>query len=261
MGDFNGRAMALGDTVDSPQGSSLLELIGTCGLLVENPDGIFTNKRAESVLDVILASPSASERVSDWQAHDVFQTDHMGITFSYRFSPCADKSRPKIMWNFRRANWKQFRLRLEEALANWLALTDMTGALDTLYETWIECILSVAREVIPKRIVTSRSIPFVSEEFSRLAKQKKKALRRKQKQNTATIRARLREYRAAMKAEMEQAKIKALKQLLDFPVEATQHDFRDRFAKITRKVAKVSTVLRDGDEVFVSNQGKVERFN
>jgi len=232
VGDFNGRSLALGDTKQNPQGEKVLELISSCNMLLENTEGVFTRPKSEAVLDLVLATPKASDRLSQWAAHDVFKSDHQGVTFRLRFSPKADKVAPRLAWNFRRANWARYQHNLEDALDRWLRESDLSGTLDALYESWIDIILEVARSVVPRKKVTGNSKPGTTEELSRLSKVRKKALRRKKKCDTPEIRSRIRQARAAIEAEIENGKIRALERLLDFPVTATTNDMWDRFKRI-----------------------------
>jgi len=177
VGDFNGRALALGDSKQNSQGEKVLQLISSCNMILENTEGVFTRPKSEAILDLVLATPKASERLNDWAAHDVFKSDHRGLTFKLRFSPKADKARPRVSWNFRRTNWTRYRQMLEAALEVWLNSVDLTGALDVLYETWIEALLSVARSVVPKKKVTANSKPGVSEKLTQWSKIRKKAVK------------------------------------------------------------------------------------
>ena len=165
------------------------------------------------------------------------------------------------MWNFRRANWARYRRLVEQALGEWETEVDMSGELDVIYMSWIYFVLKVAEEVIPKRKVSGNSKPFVSHEMSKFSKSRKRALRRKSKRNTPVLRARMRQSRAEMRAELDNAQLRAIENLLEFPSGASREDLWDRFKKITRSVSKISTVLKDGEDFLISNADKVRKFN
>ena len=261
VGDFNGRSAAFGDQKENPQGEAVVDFINSCNLFLENVDGAFTRKKSESILDLVLASPDATQRVSEWKTHDEFKSDHLGITFNFRFRSKADLQKPRVAWNFRRTNWKKFREALEQALTRWELNVDYSGPSEELYISWIECILEVARSVVPKKKVSAASKPAVSEKLGKLSQLRKRAVRMKHKRDTPMIRERIKRYTIEIQSELELAKIRSVEQLLDFPVNSQYADLWERFKKITRAVSKVGTVLKQGEKSIITNEDKVREFN
>ena len=261
VGDFNGRSSSFGDRKENNQGEAVVDFINSCDLFLENIDGVVTRKKSESVLDLVLSSPDASQRITGWRTHDEFRSDHMGISFDFRFAPKADLQKPRVAWNFRRVNWETFKTTLERALSRWEAEIDPGGPPDELYISWIECILEVARSVIPKKKVSAASKPAVSEKLGKLSRLRKRAIRMKNRRDTPMLRERIRSYTIEIQSELELAKIRSVERLLEFPVNATYDDLWERFKKITRAVSKVGTVLQQGGRSIYTNEDKVREFN
>ena len=259
MGDFNGRSFSLGDSGENQQGPLVVDLIEKCDLQLMNTNGVPTRKG--SVLDLTLATPAAAQRISRWTVHDEFLSDHKGISLSIEFHAKADTAPPKVIWNFRRCNWARYQRELEMALAGWLEEVDLSGDIDTIYVSWVECIMLVARAVVPRRKVSSRSKPLASPELSRLSAERKKYVRMKRKSKTPEIRARINRKTAEIREELKRSRVKAIEEMCESLEAISPKDMWEKFQRITRTTVKPPTTLEHSGRTIVSNKDKAEILN
>ena len=123
LGDFNARSKAFGDVQDNDLGDDIVSFVADSNLQLINDYGVPTrfSKVSSSILDLTLSSRSLATQIHDWKAFEALPTDHCVLSFSVGYSKgTRTKSPPKISWDLKRCDWKQFEMRCDEALSDWL---------------------------------------------------------------------------------------------------------------------------------------------
>ena len=173
----------------------------------------------------------------------------------------ADTEPPRVTWNFKRCNWRRFQQSMNGALSLWLRETDFSGDLDVLYVSWVECVLEVARSVVPTKRITSRSVPNASPELERLSKERKKLVKRKKTHDSPQLRAAINKKLAQIKKELQKSKIKSIEEACESLQSVSTKDMWEKFRRITRTATKPPKTIQHEGKTIVSHQKTAQLLN
>ena len=141
MGDFNAHNPIWGSSTTSPRGRMLEKLLSDTDIFLLNdnsPTYVHPATTTFSNLDLTLIHPSISTDYS-WSVLDSLHgSDHFPILLSSILP--AVSSNPS-RWNFTRADWTEFQT---------LCSTDLTSDKIDSPEQFLECLIEIAENCIPK---------------------------------------------------------------------------------------------------------------
>ena len=132
---------------------------------------------SDNILDLILSNHP--HKVGEIECyHDILSTDHAILDFTYEFHSITPKQNPRVVYNFRRANFEA----LNEALHNtdWQFLEE-TDNLDESLARWENTVKEITDRFIPKiRVRDMNTTPWIDGDVIHLSN-KKETKRRKAK--------------------------------------------------------------------------------
>ena len=122
VGDLNAALIQMGSRRTNAKGKQLQELINE-GLLncIDDVSTTFEKNDYEEKLDWILASQPLFSFISNVETHPTLGmlSGHKPLTFEINIATEAKTPSPRIVFNFKRADWKTYRHTLDDKLNKW----------------------------------------------------------------------------------------------------------------------------------------------
>ena len=137
----------------TPEGIKMKQFVEANDFIVHIKESTRITENSQTILDQFISNiPNMVKSVSVFPP--VSTNDHCTITMELNFRTPKALSYKRTMWDFKKANFDQFR----EALAScdWQECFTDVEDIDTATELWTTKLLTVAKEMIPNKEVTIR---------------------------------------------------------------------------------------------------------
>ena len=269
MGDLNARSTVFGDTVDNSLAPFLHTMLSQSDLSVVNSVGVYTRvgRGTNSILDFTICSQDLLRHVHGWRVCDKLPSDHLAVLFQVGSSKCAGepKDPPKISWDLKRCDWKNFENDMNSKLSEWEQKVTRKilcfDSVDELYNSWLEVFMDVVNRCVQVRRLTERSRAFWNREIEGLVCVRRKMLRRYRRYPTLKAKEDYQKAHGAARRAIKDSKSKLLKEQSKWLNAASPQEIARRFRRVTsRKVSQVP-VLVTGERVLRNRKSQVEAFS
>ena len=182
VGDLNAALRQLGSRKTNSKGRQLQDLLNE-GFLngIDDESTTFERNEYEEKIDWVLASQPLFSFISNFETHPPLgvNSGHKPITFETEIDTICKPVAQRTLLNFKRANWQQYRSKLDEQLNLWNNDRQIKSALDIEeYTAFItESVNAATQEAIPTAQPMDAKYA-ISDASKRLIKQKHQPYRK-----------------------------------------------------------------------------------
>lgn len=184
-GDFNAKHPFWGTEHACTRGEQLADLADDHDLTIINHgcsptyETIRNERHITSIIDITLASPSISHRITDWRVDPTFKGsgDHHAIIFDLRTS-AGELPLPKrtstFKWNVHKADWETFhkicnrQLAMKNLTVNYITEIEDPNDLHQVAEDLTSIINAACKKAMPKLKTRTHYCPFWNEDLTKL---------------------------------------------------------------------------------------------